>query len=373
MHVLAGQEELCSGVQVASRALPGRTPAPMFGGVLLAAQGSQLRLVGTDGELRIECWIPAKIKEEGTVVLPGRYLGDILRSLPGGEVEVSAEPSGHVAQLRWGRSEFSIHGFPAQEFPADEAQGLQGPLLIERRALATLLRQTVFAVSRDDARPVLTGAQFTFAQSALEAVATDGFRLAFSRVPMAAASGAAPQGTRALIPGRALAELERLVGAGDEPVGVFLGQRQAAFNLGSARLSTSLIEGQFPNYQQVIPRSFQSRARVSRQALHDACERASLVSRDGSNAVRLSLTPERLEVSAQSPDVGWVREELDLTLEGESMEIAFNARYLMEGLRAADSDEVQFEASGPLSPSRLLTPGGEDFFYLVLPLRPTGA
>jgi len=367
----ASQADLATGVLTVARAIASRSPNSPYTGVLVSAEAGQLRLTATDGEMRIEHWIEANIREEGALVLPGRQFPDILRRARSATVRIETDTAASTATLSWERSETVLHGRPAGDFPIEDAAAAGAPVELDALALGALLRQTSFAASEEESRPVLTGVLFMLADGAATAVATDGFRLAFSSAPCPGLGGGA---VRVVIPRRALAEVTRLLD--DAPGGhasLAIGERRAVFQVGATVLRTSLIEGQFPNYEQVLPPSYSTRVEVARDELHAACDLAATLLRDGQGAVTLSIAPGVVAVSARSPEVGHVRQEVVADVSGGALDVAFNPRYLMDGLRATESDRVVLETTGPLSPARITTAGGGSFFYILLPLRPASS
>lgn len=365
------QPDLATSVLTAARAIAARTPVPVYTGILVSAAGGQLQLAATDGEMRIECGVEAKIRDEGALVLPGRQFADILRRARSSTVHIESDAATNTATLSWERSETVLHGWSADEFPAEAEASTGAPVELDAQALGGLLRQTSFAASEDETRPVLTGVLLTLADGAASAVATDGFRLAFCSVPCPALGEGK---VHVVVPRRALSEVMRLVD--DAPggqVSAAIGERRAVFQVGSTVLRTSLIEGQFPSYEQVLPRAFSTRVELGRDDFFAACDLAAALSRDSQTAVTLSIAPGLVTVSAKSPEVGRVRQEVVADVSGDPLDVAFNPRYLMEGLRAAESDRIVLEATGPLSPARLTGAGEGSFFYILLPLRPASS
>jgi DNA polymerase-3 subunit beta len=291
-----------------------------------------------------------------------------VRSIPQGNITIEADPSNHTATLTWGRSEFTIHGFDAAQFPSLPEISAGGVITVETETMKGLIRQTAFATAQSEARAVLTGSLLEASGREVSMVAIDGVRLSFRRVYLS--KDGIPE-SRAIVPARALNEVARLIQSGPEveSVGLQIGQGHALFTIGDVRVISRLLEGQFPPYQQIIPKSYATTVTVRRQDLHDACERASLVSSDDDNTIRLSLSEGRVSVSAASPEVGRVREDVDAQVEGENLEIAFNARLVIEGLSAIDADEVLFRTTGKFSPACIRYVDHENFIYVVMPLR----
>ncbi len=366
MRVTCTQENLAAGISVVQRGVSARTTLPILTGILLEASGAGLRLSATDHEIGIQATVPGDVARPGAAVLPARTFGDMVRKLPPGEVELEVDTASHAAQLAWGRSQFVIHGYPPDEYPLLPETPREGTLSLDQGLLRDLVRRTQFAVSHDETRPVLTGALLTLEGDEARLVATDGFRMALARTRLDGGAGA---GVSAIIPGRALSELGRLLDPGAGPARVHVGPNQAFFELGAVRCLTRLIDGAFPNYRQVIPQEYRTQVRVSTGAFLDACERAALISRDGPPVVRLDLAPGRMVVTSAAPEVGKGYEELPAEIAGEPLEIAFNARFLSDGLRALEAETAEFACTGPLTPARIQAAEGDGYFYIVLPLR----
>jgi len=360
-------EDLSHAMQDASRAVSSRASLPILTGILLDASDECLRLCGNDLELGIETYVNAHVSEPGQTVLPARYLVDIVKTMPSGEVAIDVAAGENSAAIKWQRTELTIQGQPPEEFPVLAEAGRTGHRLksVDFRKLA---RQTLFACSRDETRPVLTGALLHVTEDSATCVATDGFRLAYSQV--AAESDPEATDVRVVVPSRALQEVSRLAVAEGQLTLVSL-DNFVSFGTDGTRLVSRLQEGQFPDYQQILPKEFLSRIELDRQELSDACERAALIATDAANAINLKVAPEKIIITAQATDVGSVYEELDAATDGEELDIAFNARYLMDGLKAVNSDTIVFEATGNLGPARLTGAGDDRFFYILLPLRRT--
>ncbi len=368
MHVVVSQEDLAHGLQIVSRAVASKTTLPVLSGILLEGRGQTLHLAASDLEISIEYQVAANIKTEGAVVLPARYFSELIYRIPAEDVEVEVDTGNCTAQVRWERSEYTIHGLPPDQFPVLPNAETQPPVLaVQKRLFRKMVRQTVFAVGTDETRPMLMGVLFEVEGPALTMVATDGVRLACAQGPL----DTEPAGSRKfVVAGRAMGELQRLLSsAREETITAFCSDNHVAFRFDGILVTTRLLEGQFPDYQLVIPRTFMTVLRVKRAEFQAACERASLISRkDGISPIRISLSPQGTVVTSHVPEVGKVREEIPATVEGEDLEIAFNARYLTEGLRVVDQDEVVLSFTGPRKAASLAPADDESFLYIVLPL-----
>jgi DNA polymerase III subunit beta len=375
------RDALSEAIGSAGRAVASRSGAlPILSGLLVKVTGDRVELAGSDLELTIRVEAPADSDEDGAAVLPARLFGDIVRALEPGAVSV--EVGEEEARIQSGRSHFSLRVLAAEDFPRLPEVAGSG-VRMDAAALAEALRQVIPAASRDDARPILTGVLLVAEGSGLRLVATDSYRLAVRDLPgetvlAAALSGAAADGRHVLVPAKALGELQRLLtpaapaGADGLAAQVELSftDRDACFDTGKARVSTRLIEGQFPNYQQLIPSGYPNRLSVAREAFIEAVKRVRLIGRDRDNApVRLAMSSSGLEMTTIVHDVGQAKEELEAKYEGTDTTVAFNPDFLLDGLQAINSDDVVVETLDTSKPAIVRASEGGDFLYLLMPVR----
>jgi DNA polymerase-3 subunit beta len=356
------RDVLVEALGTAGRAAAGRgTSLPVLSGVKVELAGDQLRLTGTDLELTISVQIAVAGDGDGVVVLPGRLASDIVRALPAGSV--SLEVADEEARISAARSEFSLRVLPADEFPRlTEASG--DPVTLGGAELAAALTQVVRAASSDDARPILTGVLLAAEAGGLRLVATDSYRLAIRDLP---GTTVLSEGQHVLVPSRALQELARLL-SGDDELAVRLGEREASFEVGGTRLTTVLIEGEFPPYERLIPQAQPNRLTVGREVLLEALRRVKLLAREAT-PVRLAMSDDGLELVAVTQDVGQAHESLDAKFEGTDLTVAFNPEYLLQGVEVAPGDEVTIETIDALKPALLRVPDHPEFLYLLMPVR----
>jgi DNA polymerase-3 subunit beta len=334
---------------------------PVLSGVRAQLAGNALQLTGSDTDLTIEVAITVHGEGDGVVVLPGKLAGEIVRALPAGAVVVDIDEE--EATITSGRAEFTIRILPAEEYPRlPEPTG--DPLTIDATNLALALKQVVTAASSDDARPILTGVLLAAEEGGLRLVATDSYRLAVRDLPGAAVLS---EGQQVLVPSRALSELARVL-AGADNVELRLGERDASFQVGTIRLTTRLIEGEFPNYRGLIPASYPNRLTVGREALLEAVRRVKLMAREAT-PVRMVMRTDGLELVAITQDVGQAHEELDAKYEGTELTVAFNPEYLLDGVEVTPGDEVVVSTLDALKPAVIRSTDGGDFLYLLMPVR----
>lgn len=359
------REELVSKLSTVSRAVSTRAATQALSGILLSADGAGARLAATDGEMGLREALEAEVSGEGAILLPGRLLSELARSLGDETVEIELRESERDVEIRSGGSNFHLRVLPAEDFPSLPDEGAE-PLKIPAAALAETVELVARAASRDDMRPVLTGVLVTASGQEMTMVATDSYRLAVKRTELESAIGGELE---ANIPAKALRELGRLVAAGEvEEVSVSLLPNQAVFRAGEILLNTRLIDGQFPNFRQLLPESYDHDVRLPRPEFLDVVRRVSQLAQRNA-PLRLAFAQGELKVSASTPDVGDAEETMPAAFEGESLEIGFNPEFLRDGIESVAGDEVMLRLISPLRPGLLQPVDSEDFRYLVMPIR----
>jgi len=373
MKLTCLQENLNRGLSIVGRAVATRTTLPITNNVLLAAEGGQLKLVATNLEMAISCWIGAKIEEEGAITVPARLLTEFVSSLPSDTIAVNLSPQTKTLGLKCARFEARISGVDAKEFPPIPSVDEGITTSVEVETLRQAINQVVFAAATEESRPVLTGVCTQFEGSTLTLAAADGFRLAVFKMPI---KDKVSQKTEVIIPARTLAELNRLMGDQEEAVNITLNpnKSQVLFRLKSTELVSQLIQGTFPNYSQLIPKSYNTRVMVNVAEFLRATKTASIFARDGSGIVRLVVTPGsetnpgRLAVSARSEEIGDDVGEIDATVEGADAKIAFNGKYLTDVLSVLRESQVALETTNPSSPGLIRPVGTENYTHVVMPM-----
>ncbi len=356
------REILADALTTAGRAATSRTGTlPVLSGVRLDVADGQLTVTGTDLELTIRLSVPVHSDQDGSVVVPARLVSEIVRALPAGAVEVSL--GDEEMSISAGRSQFSVRPLSLSDYPA-QAEADAEPVTLQSSEVAEALRQVVRAASTDDARAVLTGVLLAAEDDGLRMVATDSYRLAVRDLPE---SDVLASGQKVLIPGRALAELQRIMGD-EEQLTVRLGEREVTFEVGTTRLTTRLIEGEFPNYRNLLPSSYPNLLTVGKAAMIEAIRRVKILAQD-STPVRLTLGGDTVQLTAITQDVGNAVEEVDASYDGAEMTVAFNPDYLAAGIDAIDSDDVTLATMDPMKPAVLRGVGRDDYLYLLMPVR----
>jgi DNA polymerase III subunit beta len=359
------REELVAKLSVVSRAVSTRAATQALSGVLIAASESTVTLSATDLDMGLRTTVDADVAEEGSVLLPGRLLAEVVRSLADPTVEIESREAEHDVEIRSGSSSFHLRVLPAEDFPQLPAPSDEG-LKIPAKELGASIELVARAASRDDMRPVLTGVFVTASGSEMTMVATDSYRLAVKRTELEADLGGEIE---ANIPARALRELGRILSSeAVEQATVSLLPTQAVFQAGAIVLTTRLIEGQFPNFRQLLPESYEHDVRLARADFLDVTRRVSQLAQRNA-PLRLAFSSGELTVAAETPDVGDARETMPVAFEGESLEIGFNPEFLKEGIESVEGDEILLRLISPLRPGLLQPVEGEDFRYLVMPIR----
>jgi DNA polymerase-3 subunit beta len=327
----------------------------------LTATENGLELIGSDLEITNRVQVPAEVEETGVAVMP-KLLGEIVRRLEPGPVTVAV--TGDEAVITAGRFSTSLRLKPAEDYPrlaSNDGSGVR----LDAAMFASALRQVVRAASKDDLRPILTGVLLTAHAGGLRLVATDSYRLAVRDLKGVSVLG---EGQRVLVAAKGLAEVQRL--AGDGEIEVVLRDRDVVFRTSRAEVTARLIEGDFPNYEQLIPSGYPNRLTVSREALLDALDRVQIVGQSRDNAaVRMSMSAEGLELTMSAQDVGNAQEALDAKFEGTELTVAFNPLFLRDGVEAVETTEVALETIDPLKPATLHPVDGGEFLYLLMPVR----
>lgn len=374
MKVTVLQENLAHGLGIVSRAVSPRSSLPVLANVMLATDEGRLRLSATNLEMGITCWITARIDEEGSTTVPSRTFADLVNTLPGDQVALTLDAPTMTLNVRSGTSTNDIRGIDAQEFPPLPVPDMDGAVEFNVVDFREMIHQVSFSASTDEARPVLMGVLMVVEDDQITMAAADGFRLS---VRTATLASPAPVSLDVIIPARALNELARIAGDSEGKISMAVptGRGQVIFRVKDAELVSQLIEGTFPDYQQIIPRSYSSRTLVSTTALLKACKQAEIFAREGTNVARLDIKaaegemdPSEVEVSATSEETGKNETIVEATVDGNSVLIAFNVKYLREALEVIKTPNVALETSAPNAPGVVRPVGEDDFLHVIMPM-----
>ena len=364
MNIVCDKALLSSAIDGVSKAVTLRSSIPALEGILLKAEGFQLTLTGYDLEMGITTTIEANVRQAGEIVLSAKLLGDMVRRLPSGEVSIYTNESGN-ATIKGGVAEFDILAMSASDYPDLPTPGADHTLTIKAGMLRGMIEKTLYAVSQDDKKPAHTGELFAIEEDKLTVLALDGYRLAIVERPVQA-----EKHIRIIIPAKTLTEVNKLLGDDEDDVRISANRRFVVFNSGNYTILSRLIEGEFLNYANVIPNGCKTRVVLETRDFIDTIERASLIITERlKNPLRILFDASgKVTVRCQT-NLGKVVDEFSAQVEGDPVEIGFNNRYLLDALRNARCEKVVLELSGPLSPVKILPEEGEDFIYLVLPVR----
>jgi len=362
------QENLARGLQVVSRAVSSRSTLPVLANVLLRTEDAGLKLTATNLEIGITAWVAGKIDTEGTLTVPARLFNDLVAGLPAGE-RIDLEADGTTLRIKAGRYQTQLRGIDAEEFPVIPSPGERPTTRVGQKELKRALSQVVFAAASDEARPILTGVLTRLSGDRLTLAAADNYRIAVRSMPILDPV----EDTSLVVPARSYAELMRVLTDTDDPVEIMLAssKSQILFHVEGVDIVSRLIDGQFPNYQQVLPTSHSSRAVVERDELLKAVRISALIASAAANVVRLRLGDEgsgTITIAAAA-DVGEAQTEVEAQIEGDTVQISFNARYLQDALQSLDHEQLALEFSGPLSPGVLRPTGDEDYVHVIMPVR----
>jgi DNA polymerase-3 subunit beta len=368
MKVSIAKDQLLTGLQAVQNVVSSRTTLAILSNVLIRATGNRLEMTATDLDVSVSLAVAASVQVEGAVTLPAKKLFGITRELAAPEIELVLGDKS-VVSIQAGTSFYKIHGMPAEDFPSLPTFAEQKVVTLQQQRLKSMLRKTSFAVSTDESRFVLNGIYFSLKEDKVSLVATDGRRLALTDEEVELPEGAEGD---FIVPTKAINELNRLLGAG--AVDIRFGDNQVGLTLHPSEegghatyVISKLVDGTYPNFRQVIPQESLERVTLPREELLQALKRAEIMTSDKSNSVKMAFTKNQLAITANTQDVGEARETLTINYKGKDIAIAFNPTYLMDPLKALETDEIFFEISDELSPG--VVKCNEPFLYVIMPMR----
>ncbi|MFN8440243.1 MAG: DNA polymerase III subunit beta [Caldilineaceae bacterium] len=391
------QENLVKGLSIVGRAVSSRSTLPVLGNILIEAKDDQLRLAATNLEIGVNCWLGAKVEDEGSITVPARLLTEFVSSLPPERIDMDLSVRTQTLHLSCARYEANMKGIDAADFPnlptmdGDDNSTLQGATLeLDPLGLRKMVEQVVFAASSDESRPTLTGVEVKFDNGRMSMAATDGFRLSLRGTAVEGLKNGEP--LNVIVPSRSLAELARISADADEtqPVKVIVTQarNQILFQIwgkqdvkGSfhrVEMASQLIDARFPDYRGIIPKNFTTRTVVDTASLLKAVRVAFLFARDNANIIKVAIAPSngthggQIKLTATSNEMGDNVSEIDAMVEGQELEIAFNAKYLIDVLSQIDQPQIVIETTQPTRPGtiRPIGMGQEEFLHVVMPMQP---
>ncbi|MDP4147059.1 MAG: DNA polymerase III subunit beta [Bacillota bacterium] len=353
---------LQEAISIAQKAVTGKSTMPILQGILITAEKDEITLTGSDIDLSIETKISAEVSETGSIVVDSRLFGDIVRKLPNSYIELNSVDSNSI-ELICEKSKFNLVHMNAEDFPSLPSVDEDTLLSLNQKLLKSMIKGTMFAIAQDETRPILTGVLFEIKNNNLNLVALDGYRLALKRETINYEGDVS-----AVIPGKTLSEVVKILDEEHE-VNITFTSNHTLFNLGKTKIISRLLEGEFIKYNSIIPEEYNLKVTTRRDELLNCIERASLVAKEGNtNLIKLDIEDEYMVITSNS-QLGNVREELNIILQGQPLEIAFNSKYLIDVLKIMDEEEIVMELSSSVSPCVIKSKENSNCIYLVLPVR----
>ncbi len=369
MKVNIEQKILYQGINMVQKAVSGKSTMPILKGIYMeAVKDKGLHLIGTDLEMGIEYWIEAEVIEEGNIVLNARHLYDIIRELPKEEINLKVDSDNYECEISCPPSRFNIKGYAPEEFP--QLPQVEEPIELEfpQEILKSMIEEIRFSTATDETQPALTGAFFELQENELTMAATNTYRLACTNRKID--FDLPEEKIEIILPAKTLNELYNLL-EDEGKINIYLSSNYIKFKFNEIILISRLIEGQFPNYKQVIPEEYKSKIIVDREKLHKAVKRAAVIAKLDSNVLHLSTKDEKLIINSLDSEDGHAHEEVFMQIEGPDQEINIDANYLIDVLKVVKEDKVVLELIGPLNPLSLRKKGKEEeYIYLIMPVRP---
>ncbi len=363
MKIKIPQNELSKHISIVQKGISTKSTLPILDGILLRAKENKLFLTGTDLELGIESCIDCEVIEEGTIVITSKYFGDIVRKLPNSTVEIEVDTDNNV-HIDCDNSNFTVIGQPSVDYPELPSINNDNSFNIPKDILKSMIKKIVFAIAQDETRPILTGALLEIKNNKASMVALDGYRLALKNIDVECKND-----VEVVIPGKTLSEIVKILDDDDSAVKIKFTSNHILFHLGETLIISRLLEGQFLNYKDIIRNEYKSTVKVNTKLIKEGVERASLLSKEGkNNLVKFDITDEKLIITSNS-DIGNVHEEVPIELNGNDIRIAFNSKYILDGLKAIDEDEIIMNFVSNVNPCIIKPDEDDKYIYLVLPVR----
>ncbi|WMJ80072.1 DNA polymerase III subunit beta [Clostridium sp. MB40-C1] len=363
MKFTCAKNKLQEAISIAQKAVTGKSPMPILQGIYLSAKSDQLTLIGSDIDLSIETKVTAEIQEEGSIVVDSKLFGEIIRKLPNSSVEIHTVDNNSI-EIICEKSKFTLIHMDADEFPNLPNINENMIFSISQKILKNMIKGTIFAIAQDETRPILTGVLFEVTDEKLNLVALDGYRLALR------SNNIDNDNTiNAVIPGKTLNEVAKILSEDEESVKITFTPNHILFNLGQTKIISRLLEGEFIRYTAILPEEFNSQVIAKKAELLNCIERASLMAKEGNtNLIKFDIKEDNLIITSNS-QLGTVVEEMNIILQGEELQIAFNSKYLIDVLKIIDDEEIVLEFSSSVSPCIIKNKENSKYIYLVLPVR----
>ena len=369
MKFRINNQDLLEGLNTVTRALSARPAKQILDGVLIVAEDNRINLTCSDGSLSIEYTNVADVSEEGQTVLPGRLFSELIRKMPGGEVEISLNANSRTASVRCQRARSNLAIMNAAEYPEIMSVRNHFPIKIPQKKLKEMISHVSFAIATDENRQILTGCLLEVSRSEARLVALDGFRLAMQKIFQPFELPEDKEIVKAIIPGKVINELSRILPDDEAFCSLIFDQGRMQCTFGNIRLSSVLLAGEYIDYRRILPSEFKTRAKANRSEVSDAIDRASLMAREGkNNLIKMSFHENSLRVTSNA-ELGDVEEEMEADLNGDPIDIAFNSRYIVDVIRNVEGEELYMNFNSSVSPCVVMPPSGEEYIYLILPVR----
>lgn len=365
MKLFCNQKDLANAINVVQRAVSSKTTLPILKGILLEAYDHKLKLTGNDMNIGIETYINANIETEGSIVLSSRLFGEIIRKLPNALIEIEILENATVV-IRCEKSEFTLVGQGADEFPNIPEVNEENSYKLDHDLLKDMIRQTIFAISQDETRPILTGSLVEIEDGKLTMVSIDGYRLAIRKAQIKS-----EQNNRAVVPGKTLNETLKILSGfeNNNDVKISFTDKHILFSMENVKVVSRLLEGEFINYSQIEPKECKSKVTVNLSEFSHGIERASLLARESKNSsIKLAIKDDLITITS-TVEVGSAHEEVKIKLDGQDIEIGFNPKYILDALKVIDSEDIQIELTTSVSPCVMKPLDSENYVYIVLPVR----
>lgn len=364
MKFICSQKSFLEALVTVQKAVPAKTTKQILEGIYIKVYNDKLQLVATDLNLGIESFIEANIIEEGDIIIPSRILVELVRKLPDAPIEFQLSDN-NIVKLSCLNSIVTIQGLEAAEFPELPTVEKSDSIEVDQQLFNDMIRQTIFAVAVDETRPILTGALIEVEGNEINIVCIDGYRVAVRKGRVENHH----EFKKVIIPGKSLNEVSKIFTEENQKVKIIISDKHVLFDMGNTRITSRVLEGDYLNYNQIIPSDYKSRVKVDAKILSDSIERASLIAREGkNNLIKLNIDDQKMVITSNS-EAGQVYEEIPVLLEGKEIEVAFNARYFMDILKAVHDPEVCLDFTTNVSPCVIRPIEGNDYTYLLLPVR----
>jgi len=385
MKIICSQESLLHGIQTVQRGISSRIGLPIYNGILFEAnEDNKVHLFATDLEIGIDCYIPAQVVETGSTVIPSKIISELIKRFPEGKIEIEGVEN-NITTVKENSSNYKILGFSAEEFSNFPEIKMRAKTKLNQKLFKETIQQVIFATSRDENRTFLNGALFKIIDNKIEVITTDSHRLSLKNIKLTKIKSPLTEGAEVIIPYRALSELSRLLLDNEEVfTEIRIGEKQIMFILfpnaqkNSIRICSRLIEGQFPDYHQIVPNSFKTEIKVNTEEFRDKMERISLFVREDLNTVKIEVTnkkdsqeEERCEIilKAESPSTGEASEKISCLKKGEDIAITFNTDYVLDVLKIIKKENTIIKLNDPLNPVIITPEEDKDYTYVLMPVR----